>query len=209
MKSIVVFDYGFGNVRSVLRAIEKNNYKAKISNDFEEALNAAGLVIPGVGAFAACLEGLKANRAAEIIDKRLVANRPVLGICVGMQVMFESGTEHGQKTLGLGQWPGEVEELKAKILPHMGFNSVKVAANSLMFQGIESEQFYFLHSFANKRIEFQAKGKFQMPLIHTANYEEDFVAAMEDGPLWATQFHPEKSGAAGLQLIKNWLEFTQ
>jgi len=205
VSQVIVLDYGFGNVRSVLRAVEKNGYTAELSNDFNKCLNAAGLIVPGVGAFAACMQGLNQVRAAEIIDKRLVANKPVLGICVGMQVMFEQGVEHGVKTDGLAQWPGVVEELQAPVLPHMGFNNVSVANNSNMFSEIENEQFYFLHSFAAKTLEYDEKSILLKPLIHQTTYSETFVSAIEDGPLWATQFHPEKSGPAGLKLINNWL----
>lgn len=207
MEQIIVLDYGFGNVRSVLRALEKNKVSAKVSNNFIEALEAKGLIVPGVGAFAACMQGINSVRGAEIIDKRLVAHRPVLGICVGMQVMFERGIEFGVETEGLGQWPGTVEQLSAPVLPHMGFNSVKTAQGSKMFAEIDGEQFYFLHSYALRQMKFSNDNKLKKPLVHTANYREDFVAAIEDGPLWATQFHPEKSGLAGLKLINNWLEF--
>lgn len=207
MESVIVLDYGFGNVRSVIRALAKQQVSAKLSNSFTEALNAKGLIVPGVGAFASCMEGLNSVRAAEIVDKRLVAQRPILGICVGMQVMFETGIEFQIATEGLAQWPGIVEELVAPVLPHMGFNQIQVQNGTRMFSGIEKKQFYFLHSYAVKSLEFKEDGKIKKPLVHTANYYQDFVAAVEDGPLWATQFHPEKSGAAGLQLIKNWLDF--
>jgi glutamine amidotransferase len=206
VNDVVVLDYGFGNVRSVLRAVEKNKASVKLSADFNEALEAKGLIIPGVGAFAACMRGLEQVRANEIIDRRLVANKPVLGICVGMQVMFESGWEHGIKSEGLGQWPGIVDQINAPILPHMGFNSIEVAIGSKMFSEIAQEQFYFLHSFAAKKLEFRDSSKIINPLIHYATHFEQFVAAVENGPLWATQFHPEKSGPAGLKLINNWLE---
>jgi imidazole glycerol-phosphate synthase subunit HisH len=206
VNEVVVLDYGFGNVRSVLRAVEKNKVQAKLSSDFKEALNATGLIIPGVGAFAACMKGLGLVRAQEIIDRRLVANKPVLGICVGMQVMFESGLEHEIECEGLGQWPGIVDQLAAPILPHMGFNSIEVASGSKMFRGIEQEQFYFLHSFAAKKLEFEESSKIISPLVHYTTYFGQFIAAIENGPLWATQFHPEKSGPAGLKLINNWLE---
>lgn len=207
MVQVIVLDYGFGNVRSVLRALEQNQVSAKVSNDFSQALEAKGLIVPGVGAYAACMQGINAVRGAEIIDKRLVAQRPVLGICVGMQVMFERGIEFDVETEGLAQWSGAVEQIKAPVLPHMGFNSVNPAQGSKMFSEIENEQFYFLHSYAVRELEFDKASKLKKPLVHTANYHQDFVAAIEDGPLWATQFHPEKSGLAGLKLLKNWLEF--
>lgn len=207
MESVIVLDYGFGNVRSVIRALAQQQVTAKLSNDFSQALNAKGLIIPGVGAFSSCMQGLNSVRAAELVDKRLLAERPILGICVGMQVMFETGIEFQITTEGLAQWPGTVERLNAPVLPHMGFNNVRVESGSKMFSGIENEQFYFLHSYAVRNLAFKSEGKIKQPLVHRANYHQDFVAAIEDGSLWATQFHPEKSGRAGLQLIRNWLDF--
>lgn len=205
MSKVIVLDYGFGNVRSVMRAVERNNFKVELSNEFNDCINADGLIIPGVGAFASCMEGLNKFRAAEIVDKRLVANKSVLGICVGMQVMFSEGDEHGVVTPGLAQWSGSVTQLTADVLPHMGFNSVSVSEGSKMFAGIENEQFYFLHSYAAKDLVFDRESILLKPMVHKANYYQDFIAAVEDGPLWATQFHPEKSGPAGLALINNWL----
>jgi glutamine amidotransferase len=205
VSQVIVLDYGFGNVRSVMRAVEKNGYSVELSNDFNKCLEVPGLIVPGVGAFAACMDGLNKVRADEIIDKRLVANKPVLGICVGMQVMFSQGVEHSVTTAGLAQWAGVVEELAAPVLPHMGFNTVSVAEKSLMFAEIENEQFYFLHSFATKDLKFDDSSILVKPLVHKTVYFESFVSAIEDGPLWATQFHPEKSGPAGLKLINNWL----
>lgn len=205
MSQVIVLDYGFGNVRSVMRAVEKNGYSVELSSDFNKCLEASGLIVPGVGAFAACMDALLKVRADEIIDKRLVANKSVLGICVGMQVMFSQGVEHSVTTAGLAQWDGVVEELAAPVLPHMGFNTVSVAGESLMFSEIENEQFYFLHSFATKDLKFDESSILVKPLVHKSEYFEPFVSAIEDGPLWATQFHPEKSGPAGLKLINNWL----
>jgi glutamine amidotransferase len=189
-----------------MRAVEQSGYNVELSNDFKTCLQADGLIVPGVGAYASCMEGLNKVRADEIVDKRLVSNKSILGICVGMQVMFSEGEEHSISTPGLAQWRGAVTQLTAKILPHMGFNSVTVSAGSKMFSDIETEQFYFLHSFAAKELDFERAEPFIKPLVHKSNYYEDFIAAIEDGPLWATQFHPEKSGPAGLKLIENWLK---
>jgi len=182
-KNIVVLDYGSGNIRSVQKGLQKVGANVVVSNDFETCLNAEGLIIPGVGAFAACMQGINKYRGSEIVDKRLAGNRFVLGICVGMQVMFENGLEHGVKTAGLHQWPGDVTEIKASILPHMGWNNLQVANGSKLFKGVENET-----------------------LKHFATHGEKFLASVENGPLSATQFHPEKSGDAGLQLLSNWLE---
>ncbi len=205
-KNIVVLDYGSGNIRSVQKGLQKIGANVVVSNDFETCLNAEGLIIPGVGAFAACMQGINKYRGSEIVDKRLAGNRFVLGICVGMQVMFENGLEHGVKTAGLHQWPGDVTEIKASILPHMGWNNVQVAIDSKLFKGVETEKFYFVHSFAAKDLDLQGTEKIDAPLKHFATHGEKFLASVENGPLSATQFHPEKSGDAGLQLLSNWLE---
>jgi glutamine amidotransferase len=205
-KNIVVLDYGSGNIRSVQKGLQKIGAEVVISNDFETCLNAEGLIIPGVGAFAACMQGINKYRGSEIVDKRLAGNRFVLGICVGMQVMFENGLEHGVKTAGLRQWPGDVTEIKASILPHMGWNNVQVANESKLFKGVENEKFYFVHSFAAKDLDLHGTEKIDAPLKHFATHGEKFLASVENGPLSATQFHPEKSGDAGLQLLSNWLE---
>ena len=205
-KNIVVLDYGSGNIRSVQKGLQKVGANVVVSNDFETCLNAQGLIIPGVGAFAACMQGINKYRGSEIVDKRLAGNRFVLGICVGMQVMFEIGLEHGVKTAGLHQWPGDVTEIKASILPHIGWNNVQVANESKLFKGVETEKFYFVHSFAAKDLDLQGTEKIDAPLKHFATHGEKFLASVENGPLSATQFHPEKSGDAGLQLLSNWLE---
>ena len=174
--------------------------------DAETALNADGLVVPGVGAFAACMAGLRAVRGDVVIDRRLAGSRPVLGICVGMQVLFETGDEHGVRTQGCGQWPGIVERLTAPILPHMGWNTVRAAAGSQLLAGIgPGTRFYFVHSYALRSPgaqELAAAGA----LITWAEHGEPFAAAAEQGVLAATQFHPEKSGDAGAVLLGNWLE---
>lgn len=209
MPDIVVFDYGSGNVRSAQRALETTGATVSITNDFDTALNADGLFVPGVGAFGACAAQLRSVRGDQIIERRLSGGRPVMGICVGMQVFFESSTEHGTQVPGIFQWPGEVVELKADVLPHMGWNTVTAAPQSRMFDGVANERFYFVHSFAVTDWVLDVSGAFTPPLISWSNYGQDFVAAVENGPLWATQFHPEKSGDAGLALLKNWVTYVE
>jgi glutamine amidotransferase len=169
------------------------------------AMAADGLVVPGVGAFAACMAGLRGVRGPEMIDRRLAGGRPVLGICVGMQVLFDDGVEHGVRTEGCGEWPGTVEQLKADVLPHMGWNTVRAAPGSRLFAGIEDERFYFVHSYAVRHWDMPASERFAVPLVTWAEHGEPFVAAVENGPLSATQFHPEKSGDAGATLLRNWV----
>jgi glutamine amidotransferase len=168
-------------------------------------LDADGLVVPGVGAFAACMAGLHAVHGPELIGRRLAGSRPVLGICVGMQVLFELGVEHGVVTRGCGEWPGTVERLNADVLPHMGWNCVDPPQGSVLFRGVEAERFYFVHSYAVRHWDMPPSPRLHPPLVTWADHGERFVAAVENGPLSATQFHPEKSGDAGATLLINWL----
>ena len=203
--TVVVLDYGSGNLRSAERALTRAGAATTVTADAEAALRADGLVVPGVGAFAACMAGLRAVRGPEIIGRRLAGGRPVLGICVGMQVLFDSGDEHGVTTPGCGEWPGTVERLRAPVRPHMGWNTVKVAEGSRLFAGVEGERFYFVHSYAVRHWDLPATERLSAPLVTWAEHGEPFVAAVENGPLAATQFHPEKSGDAGAALLRTWV----
>lgn len=205
-KKVVVFDYGSGNIHSAVKALAAAGAEVSLTSDFKTALEAEGLVVPGVGAFAAVMESLSALKVGDLLDKRLVAGRPVLGICVGMQVLFELGVENGVESEGLAQLPGRVELLDAPTLPHIGWNTVEVAKGSKLFAGVEHERFYFVHSYGVKNWELEAIGSFIPPKVSWTTYGAPFVAALEVGPLSATQFHPEKSGEAGIQLLKNWVE---
>jgi glutamine amidotransferase len=193
---IAILDYGSGNLRSAHRAFERSGEEVIVTSDFDIALNAKGLVVPGVGAFAACMQGLQAVRGDEIVRQRVALDRPTLGICVGMQILFAQGLEHGVHA-GVGIWDATVEKLETKVLPHMGWNTVTPHKESAIFKGVESESFYFVHSYA------VTKGVVKVESY--TNYEGLFIAAIEDGAMTATQFHPEKSGDAGLHLIKNWV----
>lgn len=205
--TVAILDYGSGNLRSAHRALARVGADATITNDPREVLAADGLLVPGVGAFAACMRGLKAISGPRLIGERLAGSRPVMGICVGMQILFEHGVEHGEDAAGCGEWPGVVERLDADILPHMGWNTIDAAPDSAMFAGIDgSTRFYFVHSYGVQRWEFPEGGITTPPLVSWATHQSArFVAAVENGPLWATQFHPEKSGDAGAELLKNWL----
>lgn len=203
---VLILDYGSGNLRSAQRALEQLGAIVSVSSDFDEAMSAQALVLPGVGAFEACMAGIRAVRGDVIIDRRLAGGLPVFGICVGMQVLFERGVEHGTECEGLGEWPGVVEPLDAPILPHMGWNTISVPSGSRILAGLEGERFYFVHSYAVTRWEFTDNDPSRRaPIVSWANHGVDFVAAVENGPLVATQFHPEKSGDAGLLLLEAWL----
>lgn len=207
MKRIAVLDYGSGNLASARRALARVGADVIVTADFAAALDADGLVVPGVGAFAACMDGIRAVRGDRIIGRRLAGGRPVLGICVGMQVLFAAGVEHGQRTEGIGEWPGTVERLQAPIVPHMGWNTVRAGAGSVLFAGLAPDtRFYFVHSYAARSWELVDTGPLRPPVVTWAEHSGDeFVAAVENGPLSATQFHPEKSGDAGAALLENWL----
>ncbi|GAA5151079.1 imidazole glycerol phosphate synthase subunit HisH [Microbacterium pseudoresistens] len=203
---VVVFDYGSGNVHSAVKALSVAGADVELTADRTAALEADGLLVPGVGSFSAVQQALLAHGGDEIIGRRLAGGRSVLGICVGMQVLFAHGVERGADAPGLGEWPGTVTELNAPVLPHMGWNTVAPDEGSVLFDGIEDERFYFVHSFAAQTWELEATAPFPAPRLTWTTYGAPFLAAVENGPLSATQFHPEKSGEAGIRLLRNWVD---
>jgi imidazole glycerol-phosphate synthase subunit HisH len=206
MNSVVVLDYGSGNLRSAVRALERAGGDVTLTSDLDAAQAADGLVVPGVGAYAACMAGLRGIRGERVIARRLAGGRPVLGICVGMQVLFARGVEHGVETEGCDEWPGVVERLQAPVVPHMGWNTVEAPEGTRLFAGIEDQRFYFVHSYGVRHWELVTNDRTLAPLVTWAEHGGDrFVAAVENGPLTATQFHPEKSGDAGAALLRNWV----
>ncbi|WP_024443104.1 MULTISPECIES: imidazole glycerol phosphate synthase subunit HisH [unclassified Mycobacterium] len=199
---VVILDYGSGNLRSAQRALQRVGAQVEVTADADAATDADGLLVPGVGAYAACMTGLRKVNGDKIIAERVQAGRPVLGVCVGMQILFAHGVEFGVDTAGCGQWPGAVTRLDAPVIPHMGWNVVDSAAGSTLFAGLDADtRFYFVHSYAAQRWEGRPEA-----LVTWATHQVPFVAAVEDGPLAATQFHPEKSGDAGATLLSNWVE---
>jgi glutamine amidotransferase len=203
---VAVLDYGSGNLRSAQRALERVGADVTVTHDESVALEADGLVVPGVGAYSACMSGIRSVRGDVIIDRRLSGGRPVLGICVGMQVLFERGVEHGVEADGLGEWPGTVERLHADVLPHMGWNTVRAPEGSVLFDGVRDERFYFVHSYGVRTwVLGHEDPNRRPPAVTWTHHGEDFVSAVENGPLCATQFHPEKSGDAGATLLENWV----
>ena len=198
---VVVLDYGSGNLRSAQRALQRVGADVEVTADTDAASNADGLVVPGVGAFEACMTGLRKISGDKIIADRVAAGRPVLGVCVGMQILFARGVEFGMETTGCGQWPGAVVRLDAPVIPHMGWNVVDAPAGTTLFNGIDAAtRFYFVHSYAAQQWQGDPAA-----LLTWATHHVPFLAAVEDGPLAATQFHPEKSGDAGAALLANWL----
>jgi glutamine amidotransferase len=195
---VVVLDYGSGNIRSAQRALERVGAEVTVTEDIALAEQADGLVVPGVGAFAACMTGLLGVGGDVVIRERVAAERPVLGICVGMQILYGNGVEHGLDTPGVGVLEGTVDRLEAPVLPHMGWNTVDAHEGSVLFDGVESERFYFVHSYAAQQASMADQATW-------AEHGSRFVAAVERGRLAATQFHPEKSGDAGAHLLENWL----
>ena len=204
--SVVVLDYGSGNVHSAAKALEAAGARVELTADRDRVAAADGLLVPGVGAFSAVIHALNAVNGGRMIDQRLIADKPVLGICVGMQVMFEHGVERGNEAEGLGEWPGTVTELDAPVLPHIGWNTVDAPEGSRLFAGIEDERFYFVHSFGVQQWQLDPQPPFTAPLVTWAEHGSKFIAAVENGPLTATQFHPEKSGEPGIRLLRNWLD---
>ena len=206
---VVVLDYGSGNVRSAVRMLERVGASVELSADHRLVQEADALFVPGVGNFHACMRGLRAVDGPRMIDVRLSGGRPVMGICVGMQVLFEGSAElsvDGQER-GLGEWPGVVERLVAPVVPHMGWSTVTAPDGSRLFAGVEDERFYFVHSYAALAWELEPLGNMAVvaPKVSWSEHGSPFVAAVENGPLAATQFHPEKSGDAGAQLLENWV----
>ena len=199
MTSVVVLDYGSGNLRSAERALARTGASVTVTPSLAAAASCDGLVVPGVGAFAACMAGIEALDAGPVIAARVAAGRPVLGICVGMQILFEYGEEHGVVTKGLGLLPGAVTRLAAQRVPHMGWNTVVAPTGTRLFAGVDAgTRFYFVHSYAATPAEGQG-------LVAVTEHGAPFVAAVEHGSLAATQFHPEKSGDAGAVLLRNWV----
>jgi glutamine amidotransferase len=200
-RRVVVLDYGSGNLRSAERALAHAGADVVVSADPDEGFAADGLVVPGVGAFAACMAGLTDVGGPGLIARRIAEAKPTLAICVGHQVLFDAGIEHGLRAAGCAVWPGLVEQLAAQRLPHMGWNTVAPTKRSGLFAGVEDERFYFVHSYGVRVLEETPERK-----VSWAEHEGDrFVAAVEEGPLWSTQFHPEKSGEAGTRLLRNWV----
>lgn len=198
MSTVAVLDYGAGNVRSAVRAVAAAGAEVVLTADRAVIDAADGLLVPGVGAYSAVMAGLKRVGGVDLIRSWHENQRPLLGICVGLQVFFARGEEHGEKTEGIGLWPGAVTALEAPVVPHMGWSQVSAPTNSAMFDGVADQRFYFVHSYAATEAPANT-------LVTTASHGGNFIAAVEDGTTWAAQFHPEKSSDAGARLLRNWV----
>jgi glutamine amidotransferase len=199
MTSIAILDYGMGNLRSVEKALERVGAEATITPDPAEAEKADGVILPGVGAFPKAMERIRGGGLDELVARRIEAGRPVLGICLGMQLLFESSSEN-EGSSGLGLLPGPVAPIEANgyKVPHIGWSPVRWARDSKLTEGLESETpFYFVHSFIPRPASDE-------DVLGTAAYGERFACAVERPPLYGAQFHPEKSSSAGLRLLENF-----
>ncbi len=195
---IAVIDYGVGNLFSVEKAFAAIGEEVKVTGEAEDLKMADKLVLPGVGAFGDCMKNLEATDLIPIILEQIINKKPLLGICVGLQILFE-GSEESPKSKGLGVFKGMVRRLNAPQLkiPHMGWNSV--STHNSLFEGLnENPYFYFVHS-------YHAVPEDRSLITATTEYGETLTAAVAMDNIYATQFHPEKSGDVGLQLLKNFV----
>jgi imidazole glycerol-phosphate synthase subunit HisH len=198
--SIAILDYGMGNLRSVAKALDRVGASVEVTADADRAREADGVVLPGVGAFPHAMERVRNLGFDALIAERVTNARPVLGICLGMQLLFEGSSEQGG-TRGLGVFESEVRELEAPglKLPHIGWEPVRWERESMLSEGIaDSTAFYFVHSFAPYGVEREH-------VLGTAVHGERFVCAVEREAVWGFQCHPEKSSAAGLRVLANFV----
>jgi imidazole glycerol-phosphate synthase subunit HisH len=196
--SVAVLDYGVGNLHSAAKALDRAGADVRVVATVKDADGTAGLVVPGVGAYGACLTGLASAGGAAAIAGWLEGGRPLLGICVGMQLLFEA-SEEGPVSDGVGVIAGKIRRLTGPVkIPHIGWDEVAVRPGSRLFAGLkDGTRFYFVHSYAP-----EPDG---VAVAAVCDYGGRFAAAVEQGNLFGTQFHPEKSGAAGLALLANFV----
>jgi glutamine amidotransferase len=210
VKRVAILDYGpgCGDLRAAAKAVARHGVEATVTSDFATTLEVDGLLVPGVGAYAECMGGLRSVRGERIIGRRLAGSRPVFGVCVGMQLLFERGLDgRGTETEGCGEWPGTVEPLAAPVLPHNGWSALDLPSGGAMFAGLPDDAcFQFGHTHAAQEWLLVDTGPLPPPRVAWCRYgERPFVAAVENGALWAVQFHPEQSADAGATLLANWV----
>lgn len=185
--AVAVLDYGMGNLRSVAKALEAAGANAVVTSDTARVLDSEALCVPGQGIFGRCMDNLRASGSDELVRRWIDEGRPYLGICLGMQILFDTSEERGAGSAGLSALPGEVKRLRGEVrVPHMGWNEVN------------GEYFYFDHSYA----VFPAEDSF---VTGWCRHGSRFAAMVRRNAITAVQFHPEKSGAAGIALLRGWL----
>ena len=198
---IAIIDYGMGNLHSVSKAVERLGYEVRVSADPKEILDAEGAILPGVGAFGDAMQNLRNTGLDEVTRFYAESGKPLLGICLGMQLLFSKGEEHGDNT-GLDLLPGEVVRFRGDYkVPHMGWNRLEFRQASPLFEGLTEGHVYFVHSFHAKPAE-------PADLLATTDYYQDVTAIVGRGNVYGMQFHPEKSGELGMQLLDNFLALT-
>lgn len=203
--TIAVADYGIGNVGSLVNALEYLGTNVLVTAQGQPLLDADGMILPGNGAFGASKKAMEQLSIPRWVGQRVAGGRPVLGICVGHQYLFDASEEFGNNA-GMGEWPGTVKKLPTEAVPHIGWSDVRPATDSILFAGLNQERFYFSHSYAVLEWEFdQGIESMVPPQVSWGHHDGDFIAAVENGPLAGVQFHPELSGRAGLTLLKNWI----
>ncbi|MGX6970999.1 imidazole glycerol phosphate synthase subunit HisH [Vagococcus bubulae] len=197
---IVVIDYGAGNTKSVIRALEKNDIQAVLSSDKRDIESANGLILPGVGAFPLAMEELEKRQLIDVIKQEVAKGKPLLGICLGMQLLVDGSDEH-RYTKGFGFIPGECKQLPASHtfpVPHMGWNQLDIKQNTPLTRGIANEYVYFVHSYAVDVAPIYIEASCQ--------YSQEIPAVISYKNVYGTQFHPEKSGEVGHKLLRNFKE---
>lgn len=203
--TIAVLDYGSVTFGPVIRALQSAGAQVEITANFSSALSADGLFISGLETFTQTMQQLKIVRAAELIDARLIAAKPVLATGVGFQVLFEQSRENDIDTIGLSQWPGVVEPLNLKEPPFGLWKTLESATASKLMTGVENERFYFENNFGVLNWILDSNGPLHAPLVSWVADVSRYVAVVENGPLSATQFLPEASGEAGIKVLTNWI----
>ena len=203
--TIAVADYGIGNLGSLVNALEHLDAKVVVTADSQPLLQADGMILPGNGAFGASKQAMEQLSIPRWLGQRVAGGRPVLGICVGHQYLFDASEEFGNHE-GMGEWPGTVKKLPTAAVPHIGWSEVQPAADSVLFHGLDNERYYFSHSYAVLEWEFdQSIESMVPPQVSWSHHDGAFIAAVENGPLTGVQFHPELSGSAGLTVLQNWI----
>lgn len=198
---IAIIDYGMGNLHSVSKAVERLGYEALVTSDPQEILEAPGAILPGVGAFGDAMEHLRQTNLDEAVKFYAASGKPLLGICLGMQLLFSIGEEHGTNE-GLGLLPGRIVRFQGAFkVPHMGWNKLQFNQSSPLLDGLDEGHVYFVHS-------FHAKPDDPAHLLAVTDYHQPVTAIVGNGNVYGMQFHPEKSGELGMKLLGKFLELT-